>query len=433
MCGKRVWFGPRRDALPRYLQQRRRRWYATLDIPKDARPAFDGKPRFLQSLETESLSVAQSRVGLLISKWKREIDAARKADPLEEEIRWWRRHLPTLEVEEQEALEDVLLEKAKEMERREKDGTGVSFYKRATGQVVDTAEHVEEWIGTLTGNEPKTRDMKRSDVLRMAKRFPTLDLIKKPEVHRWANDLVQTEGLAPKTVSRIISHSRGYWSYLQSLQLVPDDTEPFHGVGPKVSRKGKGAKSPEWKPFKPAEVVNLLRAAEAKRGGRGDENLRQLIWLGMWTGCRIEELCALRCEQVNLKEGYFEVEDAKTPAGWRQVPIHSQLRAFMEAAVKKSKDGYVLSELTFNKYEDRSNAVGKRFGHLKRKLGFGDRHVFHSIRKTVTTQLRHAEVPEAVSADIVGHDIPTMTYGLYGKGEPLARKAEALEKISYPL
>jgi len=35
---------------------------------------------------------------------------------------------------------------------------------------------------------------------------------------------------------------------------------------------------------------------------------------------------------------------------------------------ESTKDGYVLSGLTTNKYGDRSNAIGKRFGRLKRDL-----------------------------------------------------------------
>ena len=51
---------------------------------------------------------------------------------------------------------------------------------------------------------------------------------------------------------------------------------------------------------------------------------------------------------------------------------------------------------------------------------------------TVTTQLDAAGVPEAVSARIVGHDIPTLTYGLYSAGAPFDVKLNALEALSYP-
>jgi integrase len=100
--------------------------------------------------------------------------------------------------------------------------------------------------------------------------------------------------------------------------------------------------------------------------------------------------------------------------------------------VDASKDGYVLSGLSENKYADRSNAIGKRFGRLKKAAGYDGTTVFHSIRKTVATLLQNADVKEDVAAGILGHDIPTMTYGLYSGGAALEVKRQALEKISYP-
>ena len=87
--------------------------------------------------------------------------------------------------------------------------------------------------------------------------------------------------------------------------------------------------------------------------------------------------------------------------------------------------------LTVNKYGDRSNRIGKRFGRLKTDLGFGSQLVFHSIRKTVVAILENAGVAENVVADIVGHEKTTMTYGLYSGGLSLAVKREALDKLAY--
>ena len=40
-------------------------------------------------------------------------------------------------------------------------------------------------------------------------------------------------------------------------------------------------------------------------------------------------------------------------------------------------------------------------------------------------------VPESVTADIVGHEKKTMTYGLYSGGSSLKQKLEAINKIKY--
>ena len=84
-----------------------------------------------------------------------------------------------------------------------------------------------------------------------------------------------------------------------------------------------------------------------------------------------------------------------------------------------------------NKFGERSASIGKRFGRLKKGLGFDSTKVFHSIRKTVVTQLEQAGVPESVTADIVGHEKKTITYGLYSGGSSLKQKLEAINKINY--
>ena len=52
--------------------------------------------------------------------------------------------------------------------------------------------------------------------------------------------------------------------------------------------------------------------------------------------------------------------------------------------------------------------------------------------KPKTTTLENASVLENVSADILGHEKPTMTYGVYSGGASLAQKRESIEKLAYP-
>jgi integrase len=69
--------------------------------------------------------------------------------------------------------------------------------------------------------------------------------------------------------------------------------------------------------------------------------------------------------------------------------------------------------------------------YLKTAQGFGEQFVFHSLRKTVASMLKDASVPEATAADILGHEIATMSYGLYVGSVSLETKAEAIAKLAY--
>ncbi len=77
--------------MPTYLQKRVNRWYAVLEIPVALRSLF-GKPRFVQSLETESRAVAERRVLPVVSAWKKEIATARD-EPVDDDAAYWRRRL----------------------------------------------------------------------------------------------------------------------------------------------------------------------------------------------------------------------------------------------------------------------------------------------------------------------------------------------------
>ena len=61
--------------MPSYIEKRRRRYYAVLDIPEAVRPKFKRK-RFVKSLQTDSLSEAEIRVMSVVHEWKKLIKAA---------------------------------------------------------------------------------------------------------------------------------------------------------------------------------------------------------------------------------------------------------------------------------------------------------------------------------------------------------------------
>ena len=121
------------------------------------------------------------------------------------------------------------------------------------------------------------------------------------------------------------------------------------------------------------------------------------------------------------------------PGAVQDVPIHRDIKQFVVSLKETSTDGYLLSGLTNNKYGDRSNALGKRFGRLKTKLEFGQNHVFHCFRNTVARKFEDAGVAETVAARILGHEFATMTYGLYSQGLALSAKQEAMDQISYDI
>jgi integrase len=425
--------------MPTYLQKRRLRWYAVLEIPAALRRQF-GKPRFVQSLGTDSLAEAKRKVGRIVGDWMDALHRARTggAKPAvveRDDPAYWRRLLreakgsaerdAVLEMIEGHADAVAYVNFDHDTHRKLSDVPEANaFYGTATA--IETTTYLEEWLATAR-TARKTQDMGRSDVKRFAKAFPTLGAVQRPAVRAWVSGLLHEGGLSPKTVARQLGAIRGYWHHLESVGCVEEGRGAFDRLD--VARQARREGSREKRqPFAPAEVVKLHDAALAA----GDVALADLIALAQWTGCRIEEICSLQIGDVDLTAGSIRVREAKTDAGVRVVPVHSKSKPLLLRLIGQRSEGWLLTELTANKYGDRSNAIGKRFGKLRTVEGFGPEVVFHSIRKTVATLLENAGVPENLAADILGHEKPRITYGLYSGGATLAGKLEAIGKLSYP-
>lgn len=405
-----------------YIERRANLWYATLTVPIDAREAI-GKRRFVQSLGTPDKATARALSMPLIALWKAKIREAKgdKSAVINEALHWKAMLADSQHTVEGDVLEEMLRDKALRLAPDIGTEKSSEFYKVAKGLSTPSNMHFEAWKAQLDVAE-KTRDQYIRDVSALIKQFSSLEGITKQSVSQWTQKLIAA-GSTKISISRILGSCRSYWSYLQAQFVVAVEYQPFanHLQATKTHKtKAKNG----WAPFETAEVVELWKAAQEH-----DQELADLIEVAGYTGGRIEEICSLKI--ANISKESFKIVDAKTSAGIREVPMHSKLRATIDRLKDISKDGYLFSGLTENKYGDRSNAIGKRFGRLKKLKGYDNRKVFHSIRKTFVTQLENAGVPEGVVADIVGHEKQTMTYGLYSGGASLAVKQKAIEQVMY--
>ncbi|MGE4049340.1 MAG: DUF6538 domain-containing protein, partial [Acetobacteraceae bacterium] len=259
---------------PTYLQRRRRLWYAVLEIPSDLRLMFSGKRRFIRSLGTDSESKAKRDALAVVGGWMRELDRARTRQgvPVSGDAEFFRRALrDATTAEERAGVLEQIDDRAAHLAAIHGDygqpGSTVpevqELFAVATGKRVPTLEHLDEWLATLR-TIPKTKDMQAADVKRFAAKFPLLRDIDRPAVRRWATSLLNDEGLAPKTVGRIVSAARGYHRYLQSIAAVPDGQDPFANL--ELARHAKReAPRNARQPFLPADVMRLRQGA-AERG-----------------------------------------------------------------------------------------------------------------------------------------------------------------------
>lgn len=420
-----------------HIELRHKTYYAVLYIPKDVRFEI-GKSKFSRSTESGDRRIAEKRAAAFVIGWQAEILNARhkSVDPLIAEAQDLFLNLKTAASLSKHLVRDVIDERTNEIAHNSKiDGIDAEEFKKiATGNVRVLSSLIPAWIAHEAdkGLKQKTIDQMKRDVEMLGETFQTVQTLTAEYATAWIRLIAEDNNLSASSVKRIICFCRNFYRYLQSFgEIEKDKSIPF--TVPDEFKKSKKAntksknKSAHWLPLTSDQVVALYKAALAN----GDQMLAALIKIGAYTGARIEEICSLKCKDVYLDDNYFNIVSAKSHAGIRSVPIHSKIKIRVKELIYASKDGYLLSGLTFNKYHDRSNSIGKRFGRLKAKLGFSKLQVFHSIRKTLVTMLENAEISENLAADIVGHEKPRITYGLYSGGASIDVKKKAIQKISY--
>lgn len=406
-----------------HIQLRRKIYHARLGIPEELRAFYNGRRELIQSLKTADRSVAELRAMRLVSDWKLQFQAHRgNTDALAVvalEIRTSPENKTFTPMGSTHAEEyaDFVAEGLADEKKR-------PFFDIALGRSTPFLIYLDAFLKQWEVEE-KTKQMARTIIRRVAYAYPTTEMITRPAVKK----LLQEDTNSSKTKAKNYGFVAKYWKYLQDMEAVSyDKPNPFAELGLK-SNKRKKTDSEERKPFSIGDIIPLIEKAKET----GYEHLSALVTLGAYTGARIEEICSLRVADIKEIDGIdcICIADAKTTAGIREVPIHSKLKDLIRTLSVASTDGYLLSGLTVNKYGDRSNAIGKRFGRLKTQLGYGPDRVFHSIRKTVTTIFENSGIEEGLAADIVGHEKKTITYGLYSGGSSTERKQQAIQKITY--
>lgn len=233
------------------------------------------------------------------------------------------------------------------------------------------------------------------------------------------------KGLSDATMNRHSAALQQLWKWAEERGHCMG-RNPFSGFRKRL-RQGVNVRG--YLAWETQELVKLFDPLPKR------SDLMEVMLVGMFTGMRLNEIASLTGTQVREEEGvpFIQVVDAKTPAGNRQVPLHSRLEWLKDRA-KAAGEGRIWP--TFNPEGPGKKAgadAGKEFSRLKQARGFNDRRkAFHSFRKNVTRIMERDRVPENEWAQVFGHE-KGFTYGRYNPdGITLEQKASIIARISYP-
>ncbi|MGO8866597.1 MAG: tyrosine-type recombinase/integrase [Alphaproteobacteria bacterium] len=286
---------------------------------------------------------------------------------------------------------------------------------------------VEEWTAALKSNPKlgrKSVEQRHSAVMRFSKDFPTIDSVTRTAVLTWADK--QLEAKTRASVKRMLADVKHYWKFLQRKGRVPESFNRDGDLTPFTKLRLEGGKEEVTRQcFTPEEARRIMVAA-----ARTSKELGDFTRIAAFTGCRREEITSLKAADVNLAERMITIVKGKTTAARRTIPLHPALLPTMTRLVIGAKpDSYVLADLRADKNGDRGVEIGKAFGKLKDKLGFGETHCFHSWRHSIVAQLQAKQQDVNVICAILGHELQAMSY--YKHTPPMAILRAAVEMIRY--
>lgn len=211
------------------------------------------------------------------------------------------------------------------------------------------------------------------------------------------DDIEEDDFIASKSVAGYLKLCQSLFSTYLTNEREIYTVSPTHGVKYDVVSKPYGAYSKtEMKKL----VTYFVSLSDWKRW---------VFLLLAYTGARRKEIATLTAEAVRLDADsgryYLMIEDSKTEAGTRQIPLHKKLveLGFLDFAKPKDK-GLLFPEITYN------NKVTKVFHDIRETLDisylndFNERRIVHSLRHTFITAAQANVSNTVLVQQVVGHE-----------------------------
>lgn len=452
----------------RWIFLRHKTWSVALDVPRKHQKAL-GKARFVASLRTHDLAVAQARRWEYITKWRQIIDGhaseTTQALSIVDEGLAWRDTLRRIERQDPAAIESFRSSHGPYMDEpgrpytRQEDALGVArtalqerieelHYDRQSprdasalaGLAYGTATPLLAFVGAWLSEggkkgpfPPRTAAMYRSDVERLAEWLEAsgipllIEEVTRKVAGRWILALDKTDKKRATTNKRISAVS-SYWNWLRRRQGI--DLDPWSKQTLALMPCATG-EDEHHRAYTDAEMTALL-------SGPADTEMQDAMRLAALSGMRLNEIYQLRVGDC-LDDRFF-IRKGKTAAARRSVPIHPDLKGVVERRLQgKAGDSFLMHE---GAREDhgRSSPFSKRYTRYRIACGITDkaskddrqdRINFHSFRHWFITQARRTN-DQALVARIVGHAQTTITDSRYNHGPGIEAERACVASVKLP-
>ena len=341
--------------------------------------------------------------------------------------------LKVAEEYEQAALGNKTLQQIQE--------TLIRLHEQATGSKVPrytVSEYVAEWLkGKSVSTKSSTLTFYKSATTKFAEFLQDragkpLLLISKQDVAAFRNDLASK--VSAKTANHGLKCVKMLFRSAKRDGVISEDPSEFVDA----VRREEGVKK---RPFSIDQLRAILSVA--------DDEWRSMIYFGLYTGQRLADIANLTLSNVDITRGELRLATRKTgkvltlplaapllanieklpSSDDPHAPLHPKAHAILHREGKSSS----LS----NQFADLLAAAGLREkkSHKKSQVRSLNRMTveplsFHSLRRSATTFMHEAGIPQAVVQAMIGHDSAAVhdLYVSVGR-DALQKAAEALPEL----
>ncbi len=237
----------------------------------------------------------------------------------------------------------------------------------------------------------------------------------------------QQERVAGQTLQNWLTCLGSLYEFaLRSYDAIPEGN-PFHNHNLEARRTIES-----YEPFEFVQMQKLLDAAEPE--------IKNIIVMGLFSGCRLDELASLKKSEIQAVEGVrcFYISKSKTKAGIRYVPIHPKLSAIVDEYLSHNCGEYLFPQANkINRADGKKGPFySQAFTRLRRRVlpTATDRQCFHSLRGMFITCLDRAGCPEQRIGAITGHTeqkAKTEAFRTYSKGAGMVELSKYIELVNY--
>ncbi len=306
---------------------------------------------------------------------------------------------------------------------------------------MDLTDLIDAYLtDTKNGVTPRTQTERRGALSAFLSLYDTIDHtsangfsdtlkrlppgFKKDDIKELANQS-HDRVLSPKTHNKYI----GFLSAFNTWLMRRGHLNKNYFSGLVVKKTTQSHK--ERDPYEPEEIKLLLDGITDLSGFK-----YWLPRLGLYTGCRLNELCQLYMDDVDEVDGILslkiqegnEGQHLKNLSSERIVPLHPDMADDFNEYLKTVDNVRVFPELTYTDKSYWGGLASKWFGRYRKTIGLNK--TFHSLRHTFASNLQANGVDSRIISELLGHAQVGETARYTGK-RPVGQLLDAIKALKF--